>query len=322
MKITTKRFIAIARGIHLKCYNLNRSSAAAVKDNNNLLFLCDTCLSFSHPSTMVNVCSNLCAVNNEVAALKSAMIDLQSTINSQTSLLPPVALFSDLVASLIVSEIRQSLHTMNVSHEATAKSNLETLDAIRQAQTNIDTKLTATTTSWDDVLKSLADVRTALSHKNTDHSMTPLTFSASNHLREIGHSFTGGKRRLIHENGTDSPKRPKQFTLGTGPADVELETVIPRMVKSMVASRFAPQTDASKVLTYVIKNLSLPDDSNVVTVRSLAPRGRPIAELTFVSFKITVPEEYFDKLMSPEFWPANTTIREFELRASKTANFF
>lgn len=222
-----------------------------------------------------------------------------------------------------------SLHTLNNGQQAVASANTESTAILREIQ--------AATVNKDDTppspnaseLKSLLDdVRTALNNNGRDKARD--TPSNSRYRMSPGRIAKRRFESIQNDEHPDQPKRQKSHVIGTGPPNDDLLTVTTVAktsddllgYKSMVASRFAPQTDAAKIVSHVKGTLLLPPESKVVMVRSLAPRNRPLSDLTFISFKVTVPEEHFDKLMEPGFWPANTTIREFEPRDSpKIANF-
>lgn len=247
--------------------------------------------------------------------MKNAVNDLSTTIASHTAQLPPPSIYIGLISSL--DEINKSLHNLNSSGAAA-----ETAAILREVQSSLARKESQPPSSDTDELKSLlGDVRSALNNNDRTPRITQ-----SAHLSSYS-PFGLAKRRREVIPSAEQPKRAKTDIVATGPVNSDLTTVAkpsdePAGFKSMVASRFAPQTDASKIVSHVKSNLSIEADSDVVFVRSLAPRGRPLAELTFVSFKVTVPEEHIGKLMDPSFWPANTTIREFEQRVNvKTADF-
>lgn len=277
----------------------------------------------------------LANISAELSDMKIATSDMKVALTSQTAQMPPVDIFASMIGSL--SEINKSLHTLNEVQTSSTSSNIEALVILRDIQSSLaakDANLPPPPVS-DEITQLLNDVRSALDRGQARNSSVPSGATVP-WGTGVSPQIRSGKRRIekpFEPIAFDSPKRQKQIrasqTVCTGPVNTELVTVTVAQQKpddedgkSMVASRFAPSTEASKVLAYVKTKLELPDDSNVVTVRSLAPRNRPLSDLTFVSFKVTVPEDSLAKLMDPSFWPANTTIREFEQRESRTATFF
>lgn len=300
--------------------------ASAVSLHTNLMFLCDNCKTVSHPSTLVNVCSALNDVSAGLTAVKNVVSDLSAAVNSHTAQLPPAAIFGKMITSL--DEINTSLHTLNEGQQATINADASATAILRDIQTNLTNKeATPPLVDANELKDLLTDVRAAFDNKGRDNVRG--NFRSLNSPSGFGPSPgpLKGKRRLDMAPTDGQPavtKRQKPDIVGTGPSNDDLVTV-PKPsdellgYKSMVASRFSPQTDSAKILSYVKEKLSLPAESDVVTVRSLAPRNRP---LTFISFKISVPDEHYDKLMESTFWPANTTIRAFEQREPKVASFF
>lgn len=302
---------------HTQCYGLVSLTTKAVNANSNLLFLCDNCLAVAHPASMVSFAS-------EVTQLKSAVVNMATEINTQTAKSPPSELFATMVSSL--NEINKSLKSINEDREATAEQDVESLailNDIKATLNNVEAHKPLVNTS--ELVSLMNDVRAALRDENRGAS--GVNQNQINIPFKFGQTV-GGKRRLGQSNDVSTPKKRTRthHTVCTGQVDTELLTVEPLQSietgKSMVASRFAPTTSSSAVLSYVKRNLSLAEESDEVSVRSLAPRGRPLSELTFISFKITASEELYSKLMDANFWPANTTIREFEKRENPQTAVF
>lgn len=303
---------------HTQCYGLVSLTTKAVNSNNNLLFLCDNCMTVSHPVALVSFAS-------EVTQLKSAVGNMAMEMNAQTAKMPPSELFANMVASL--SEINKSLKSINEDHEATAEQDAESrviLNDIKATLNMVQAQKLPDNSS--ELVSLMKDVRAALRDENrgasgVDQIAMPFKFGETVET-------VGLKRRLGQSNVVSTPKKRTrtQYTVCTGQVDTELVAVEPLQPiesgKSLVASRFAPTTSSSAVLTYIKRKLSLDEESDEIVVRSLAPRGRPLSELTFVSFKITASEELYSKLMEANFWPANTTIREFEKRENPQTAVF
>lgn len=285
----------------------------AVNGHTNLIFLCDNCNTVADTVSLVSVAS-------EMLELKSAVGNLASTVSAQTTQLPPSALFQDMVTSL--REVNKSLKSLNEDRDASAEQDAEArviLNDITATLKKVDAQKLQNDSS--ELVSLMKDVREALLNENrgafeVNPNLNPTQISMPFNFGEVR------KRRFGQSNGIGTPtKRTKRqsVVVCNGQQDEQLATVAPLQQaietgKSLVASRFAPTTSSTNVLSYVKRKLSLAENSDEVSVRSLFPRGRQLYELTFVSFKITASDEIYDKLMEPTFWPNNTIIREFEIR--------
>lgn len=58
---------------------------------------------------------------------------------------------------------------------------------------------------------------------------------------------------------------------------------------------------------------------NQYQIRKLLKKDRDLSSYSFVSFKITCPENEFVMLMDPKNWPSNSRIREFELDGNRSS---
>lgn len=81
----------------------------------------------------------------------------------------------------------------------------------------------------------------------------------------------------------------------------ELRTITPK--KTIFATRFALDTKAEEMKFYILSKISncCQDEIRVFKINS---KNR-------ASFKIIVPENLFQQIVNPEFWPKNALIREF-----------
>lgn len=61
---------------------------------------------------------------------------------------------------------------------------------------------------------------------------------------------------------------------------------------------------------YIVKNTLLTDKSKF-RCTMLVKRGQDLSELTYVSAKVDVTSEDFDRLMNMDLWPNYVTVREF-----------
>ena len=81
--------------------------------------------------------------------------------------------------------------------------------------------------------------------------------------------------------------------------------------RSIYISGFQPKTEASDIARH-LRSLKLDKrllDELVIT--KLVSNGANQRELSFVSFKLQVPIQYYDVLSHPNVWPPSVTVREF-----------
>lgn len=80
--------------------------------------------------------------------------------------------------------------------------------------------------------------------------------------------------------------------------------------KSIWASRFHPVTTVEQV-TDLLMNIANFEDRSQFFCKKLVKRDADLSLLHFISFKIDVNEEHFNRLMDPDIWPKDVHIREF-----------
>lgn len=76
-------------------------------------------------------------------------------------------------------------------------------------------------------------------------------------------------------------------------------------------SAFHPTTTENEVATLINECLGLNAGDQPKVVK-LVPKGKGIATLNFVSFRVGVKEQYKDKALSCDSWPQNVRFRLFE----------
>ncbi|XP_075150868.1 uncharacterized protein LOC142224977 [Haematobia irritans] len=82
--------------------------------------------------------------------------------------------------------------------------------------------------------------------------------------------------------------------------------VLPPM-KTIFAARFAPETTEDDIHFYIKSKLNANVDIKVSKLQFVERRNKS-------SFKIFVPEDIFDTVVNPEFWPYRAVVHEFVFR--------
>lgn len=105
-----------------------------------------------------------------------------------------------------------------------------------------------------------------------------------------------------------------QEIVGTGSTDTIL-TVDVKKKKLLYVSHLRPETTAEVVQSYINKTFNV--DPQDIKVWSLIPKNRNVNSLEFISFKVSLPEDVFDSVLTPELWPCLAVIRPFIIRQPK-----
>lgn len=98
-----------------------------------------------------------------------------------------------------------------------------------------------------------------------------------------------------------------QSITGTSSAAAVISSVEAR--KLVFISQLDPSTPESNIIQHVQNQLG---DINIsLKVNALIPRGKNITDIDFISFKLSLPESYFNKVVNASFWPKGVLVREF-----------
>jgi hypothetical protein len=127
-------------------------------------------------------------------------------------------------------------------------------------------------------------------------------------------SSRSGKRPFAQDSPSGTPMKRKRYEnkpstpaliMGAGAANDEIKTVEPK--KWLYVSNLDPQTTEEAVVKLISSGLqSDPTDFSCV---KLLPKN--VLAPTFISFKIGMRDELFQKSLAPELWPSGIAFREF-----------
>jgi hypothetical protein len=127
-------------------------------------------------------------------------------------------------------------------------------------------------------------------------------------------SARSGKRPFAQDSPSGSPMKRKRYEtkpstpaliMGAGAANDEIKTVEPK--KWLYVSNLDPQTTEEAVVKLISSGLqSAPTEFSCV---KLLPKN--VLAPTFISFKIGMRDELFQKSLAPELWPSGIAFREF-----------
>lgn len=140
----------------------------------------------------------------------------------------------------------------------------------------------------------------------------------------IGNNRKDEKRKRDKENQEEAAvATPKYSALyrdrlvfGKGSASkiegvtVSSTKLIPAKTKTIFVSRLKPSTSCEEVLDHLVSSNLIANQSDAKCFK-LVKSGRDLSELSFVSFKLVVPEESFELIIDPSVWPEKIAVREF-----------
>lgn len=89
---------------------------------------------------------------------------------------------------------------------------------------------------------------------------------------------------------------------------------VPGNLRSIYLTKFNPNAQTEDIIGHLKKFDVISDVLDKIICTRLVNRSIKSNKLTFVSFKIDVPEDKFDILMNTDFWPCGITAKEFEHR--------
>lgn len=130
-----------------------------------------------------------------------------------------------------------------------------------------------------------ATLTSIITHTNTDSNFTALEHTP---------------KPPITITGTKTITSPTQM-LKVVPA----ASIMPKL--ALYLPRLAPDTFKDNVLNFVRKHL----DTEEITVYCLLRKDANPSTITFLSFKVLIPEQLCTKALSPETWPNGFTVCEF-----------
>lgn len=84
-----------------------------------------------------------------------------------------------------------------------------------------------------------------------------------------------------------------------------------KLMKSVCISRFSNDVTCEDILNHFRKYDSTRNIVNEIRCKRLTRSNRHISSYTFISFKLTFPRQYFERITSREVWNPNAIITEF-----------
>lgn len=85
--------------------------------------------------------------------------------------------------------------------------------------------------------------------------------------------------------------------------------------KSVVISNIGKDVTTDCLQDYLTDKLKIGKDN--LSVSLLLPPDRSFEEITFLQFKVTIPEVNYSSVVCPKFWPTNVHVRDFVFKNRK-----
>lgn len=115
-------------------------------------------------------------------------------------------------------------------------------------------------------------------------------------------------------------ERPPKILRGTNPSTTATVGAadIPANKFWLYLTKISPEVTEEDIHNLARSNLQCED----VIAKALVPKGRPPSTLTFVSFKLGIPQDLKSKAMDPSTWPPQIQFREFIETSSSVQHFW
>lgn len=131
-------------------------------------------------------------------------------------------------------------------------------------------------------------------------------------------SITEQNIHKLHDNAVGlakagDPKPSNLIIYGQDQSKGNLQSVPGSTKKFLFVSRLHPSTTQEAVISHISDKTGIVDPSDIICY-ALIPKHRLISDLSFISFKIGVNADMFDKITDPTVWPVGIFVREFEYR--------
>lgn len=272
----------------------------------NFKFLCDRCTANIGNTANVNInisslSRNVKALSSELTEMKSTMSVMQKSVHDVVVNMPPPKSFEIMFDNLkdvrtttessanIVKEIQSTIQS---SPMTCGNDIVELLRGIKDTLA-LNSISAATTENNKQIVDMLTEIRSNTSTTSIDNF--PPLYS----------NITMRKRKQTDQSSPAPPAKRVQAIEGTGPTTGEFvfgsRTKYGNDENSLVISPLHPSTTADQIKSFVYNKLNLAVDNNEVAITSLAPRGRPLSELNFISFKVSSVDTLRSQISAPEF---------------------
>lgn len=257
----------------------------------NLQWYCDSCI----PHSLNTVVSKFTVGANYFDEIKSLLNSFISLTN------PPVQF--NLASTPISSEISMDQIVINAQPNDTP---------ISTQPNDVTTAQTANVIASQEEMEMEIDIQA--NRNKRARSLSPERSTNVTILRNISSApalNSSPLENLVLGANSDSTEKVSLDELVVQENDKNA----PGKLRSIYLTKFSPNAQTEDIIEHLKKFDVINDVLDKINCTRLVNRNVKSNKLTFVSFKIDVPEENFDILMKTDFWPCGVTAKEFEHRS-------
>lgn len=319
---------------HDKCIGLSTPLLRDFKKSQNLFWACADCaqrlravdtLRFSHGLSrdaaylLESLQSDFRDTSRSVQATSAGLrLELSSSLDCFRN---EIALMKQESASSIRS-VKDFIDSLTASHSMERNYSqaplLTTLDEVKHGIKELDLMHRELLTSFNSLMNKLnSHLATHTTTSSAHHSAIPATHSTTTNpvaASKLTHQAVGenpSKRRLMDRSPDSSPTNTvtrAMLSSGTGLSCNNITTVPERPPRTWVfISRIAPDTPIEAIREMACSNIGTDD----ILVYSLVRRDRDLSTLSYVSFKIGVPDSHRAIALAASTWPRGISFKEF-----------
>lgn len=174
-----------------------------------------------------------------------------------------------------------------------------------------------------DLLSNVATTTSGSQNYSSSSSKGKISYADILNADRLIRTPKRNKESMIAANLTEKQKllRPpsKVGTRADTDSLVVVANVLPKLSKSIYVSRVSTSVTQDKMVSFIEKHSDMKKNTDF-KCSLLVKKGADLSLLTFVSFKIDVTVDHFDRLMQENFWPKGIQIRPFVPKERKSVN--
>lgn len=309
---------------HFSCVGLNKSQYASWAAKVGMFWFCESCrLNFepavydrektimkalrellirtdSMDTRLGNYGENLRTINRTLYGQQSK--SMNTSLHQST--------FAQSIDQLTLDEVPEDL--INRSRSCNETSFFEVLDEVNSSIAHPTDKFIV---GANKRVQILANPSSTSDNSTNNPRINVSTPAASLHKSTNPSNPVPDQANGLNVNDS-SNRRPESTSGASRPSTIVLQVANSGTNsnddESFYVTPFEPAQSEDEIKTFVgdISNAH----PSLIKVTKLIPRGKNIADLSFVSFKVTVCKAHSTVVSDPWYWPEGVTVRPFELK--------
>lgn len=265
---------------HLLCSKMDDKCVEILKNNVNIVFNCNDCLSAS--SDMISLISS---ISLELRELKQSIV---------SSLCEDVQGLKDEVNKLT----KNNETVKNIQNKSKDKPNINIENKNKSNKINTNN---VTLRSKTDFVSGTSNLYNSQCFENassiTSHEAASYVGSNLFDAEIENNQWTQVRRR----------KRRNRIVAVGDNDNNDLDVVVKK--KFLHVSSFKPSVTSEQIISYIEKHTDI--DKHHLECTRLVKKGTDETTLKHVNFKVGVSPSFYNELIKPSLWPLNTKIRPF-----------